>query len=285
MSAKPCILIADPVSTGRLYVDDIIRRGYEPIVLMPWLEEPDEMVEAMYEYRYTPMLRSLPKGIKIIWEKPDYQQTLEEIKKYPIELAISGNEMGINTIDRITHDLGLKGNPIEFSQSHRDKDVMQDALKKAGLRHISGRKVKSVEDAKAFLDETGIEDAIVKPINGAGSSGLHYCSSREEILEAVEHDQDHFYLYANPEKGLIVQERIIGDEYVVNTVSCNGKHVITDIWEYRRVCLRFDGNIYDRVTLVTELDPKHIALCEYALSVVESLGIKNGPSHGEYMID
>ncbi len=36
-------------------------------------------------------------------------------------------------------------------------------------------------------------------------------------------------------KEVLIQEYIDGTEYVVNTVSCNGKHMVTDIWVYSKV--------------------------------------------------
>ena len=35
--------------------------------------------------------------------------------------------------------------------------------------------------------------------------------------------------FGNEEDDILIQEYIEGDEYVVNTISCQGKHIITDV--------------------------------------------------------
>ena len=84
---------------------------------------------------------------------------------------------------------------------------------------------------------------------------------------------------------LLIQERINGTEYIVNTVSCNGQHRVTLIWKYKKVKTSEGAMIYDTCETVNELNLGEAEMVEYAYDVADALGIQYGPVHGEYMID
>ena len=82
-----------------------------------------------------------------------------------------------------------------------------------------------------------------------------------------------------------MQERIIGTEYIVNTVSCNGRHRVASIWQYDKVKMANGTNAYNYAQTVNRLDVGHSRLVSYAFDVLDAIGIKYGPVHGEFMID
>ena len=86
-------------------------------------------------------------------------------------------------------------------------------------------------------------------------------------------------------KELLIQERIIGDEYIVNTVSHKGYHRVTLIWKYNKVRTANGAIIYDTVETVNQLGISEAEMVEYAYKVADAIGIEYGPVHGEYMID
>ena len=83
----------------------------------------------------------------------------------------------------------------------------------------------------------------------------------------------------------LIQERITGTEYIVNTVSHNGYHRLTSMWVYEKMRLDNGTNAYISVMTVSELGPGHSELVSYAYDVLDAIGIKYGAVHGEYMID
>ena len=107
---------------------------------------------------------------------------------------------------------------------------------------------------------------------------MYLCCSRDEIISAVRNN-------LASGNSTLVQERITGTEYIVNTVSCNGKHRLTSIWVYDKVRLPNGTNAYNNVMPVGELEPGHWELVSYAYDVANAIGIKYGPVHGEYIID
>ena len=92
-------------------------------------------------------------------------------------------------------------------------------------------------------------------------------------------------LFGDEIHDLLIQERINGTEYIVNTVSCNGQHRVTLIWKYKKVKTSEGAMIYDTCETVNELNLGEAEMIEYAYDVADALGIQYGPVHGEYMID
>ncbi|MGC4009065.1 MAG: ATP-grasp domain-containing protein [Pseudomonas sp.] len=83
---------------------------------------------------------------------------------------------------------------------------------------------------------------------------------------------------------VLVQEFLDGDQYVVNAVSINGKHRITEIWLERRLNIRGVGNIYDHETMIPYEGSIQAQLISYTEKVLTALGIEEGPSHTEIML-
>lgn len=114
---------------------------------------------------------------------------------------------------------------------------------------------------------------------------MKICQNRNELIESVNEILNSKNYYGDEIKELLIQEKINGDEYVINTVSCNGVHRVTTIWKYHKIKTSEGGQIYDYDETVNELNIGEAELVEYAYDVNDTLGIKYGPVHGEYMID
>jgi hypothetical protein len=92
-------------------------------------------------------------------------------------------------------------------------------------------------------------------------------------------------LYGEHLTEFVVQERIKGEEYFVNTVSCDGTHRVTLIWKYNKIKTAEGGHVYDSIETVNELGLGESEMVEYAYDVADALGIRYGAVHGEYMLD
>ena len=85
----------------------------------------------------------------------------------------------------------------------------------------------------------------------------------------------------------LIQERINGTEYVVNTVTRAGESYITAVYVYTKVPIPGGSMLYDRSESImdSEVTPQIKEIMDYALKVVKAIGIEYGPVHGEYMLD
>ena len=227
----------------------------------------------------------LPKGLIHIPENADYSAVLEQVRALEPVLVIAGSEFSVPYATRLAADLGLPGNPVHRLKAMTEKDSMHQALKDYGIRYIRGQVITSVEEAKAYYHELNTEHVVVKRVRGAGTQGVYLCRGLDEVLAAVEKELSAGVLSGGEAVALLMQERIIGTEYVVNTVSCNGRHRVTSIWQYNKVKMANGTNAYNYDQTVNKLDIGHSRLVSYAFDVLDAIGIQYGPVHGEFMID
>lgn len=273
------IVIVDAVSTGYNYVEDVWRRGYDPVILEPAGGAADLLELRRSSYA---LFRRQPEVIK---EAETYEETLKKVKEYDPILVLPGSEGGVPLATHLADDLGLPGNPWANIDKMIKKDAMQQALADAGIRSIRGRNVKSVDEAMDFCHELGLNCAVVKPLRGAGSVGLYLCDDLDEVKAAVSELMSADAFFGGGQAEALIQERIIGTEYIVNTVTCDGVHRVTAVLRYKKFKTAEGGYIYSHMETITRLEPGHTAMVEYALKVADAIGIRYGMVHGEYMLD
>ena len=230
-------------------------------------------------------LKHIDVDFELLEEKDTYDETLEMIREYDPLLVVPGSELGVRLATKLSNDLGLLSNPIENLDAMTLKNKMQEKIAEAGLRHIRGRVVKSVEEAIEFYDESGFTEVVVKPIIGAGSVGVRICLNKDEMIDSIKKMLNEVNIFGNKITEMVVQERIKGEEYFVNTVSCNGDHRVTLMWKYTKVKTEEGGYIYDSICTINELGLGEAEIVDYAYDVADALGIRYGAVHGEYMVD
>ena len=278
------IIIVQCISTGKNYVQDIIDRNLNPIVLeMKLFDESEDAIITKEEVNAEYDL--IDNDFDVIYEKDTYEETLDMVKKYDPLLVIPGAEDGVVLATKLANDLNLLCNPIENLDAFTLKKEMQKRLAENNLRSIKGHVIRSLDEAIEYYDKENLKEVVVKPIYSAASVGVRLCSDRQEMIDAVKEVFNLTGIYENKMTELIIQERINGQEYVVDTVSCNGVHRPTIVWKYNKIKTPEGGNIYDYDVTVNELGIGEAELVEYAYDVADALGIKYGPVHGEYMID
>ena len=277
------IVVVEASSTGFNFIRDIVNRNFYPIVLdmkADATEEGKVYKELVYE-----SYENIDVDYELIYEKDTYEETLEMVREYDPLLVIAGSEKGVIIATRLANDLGLLCNPIENLDAMTLKDKMQEKIAEKGLRYIKGRVVRSVDEAIEYYDEEMLSEVVVKPVYSAGSVGVRICLNKEEMIESLNYLFGDMGMYGNVLTEIVVQERIKGEEYFVNTVSCNGDHRVTLMWKYSKVKTEEGGNVYDSIDTVNELGLGEAEIVEYAYDVADALGIKYGAVHGEYMVD
>jgi biotin carboxylase len=179
----------------------------------------------------------------------------------------------------------LPGNGIEKSAARRDKFKMANAASEHGLRVPRQVKCPDTESAVAWFRERALEQIVVKPLHGAGTDSVFICSTESELRRRVSQvlGSRHHLGLLNSE--VLVQEFVDGEEYVVNTVSCDGSHRISGIWLYHKLRLPGLTAIYDWDELLDPTDPIVNRLVEYTVGLLNALDIRHGPAHTEIMVD
>ena len=135
------IIVVECISTGTNYIEDIIHRGYNPIVLelkTAETEEGEEYKRMVYEN-----YERIDYDFDIIYEQDTYEETLEMVRKLDPILIVAGNEKGVILTTKLSNDLNLLGNPIENLDAMTLKDEMQnevDNLQLKLMKDLNGQK-------------------------------------------------------------------------------------------------------------------------------------------------
>lgn len=125
------IIIVQCMSTGKNYVQDIIDRNYNPMVLemKPFGDSEDAMA---YQEEVKAEYELIDNDFDLIYEMDTYEETLEMVRGYDPLLIVPGTEDGVILATRLANDLGLLCNPIENIDALTLKDEMQNSwLKRA----------------------------------------------------------------------------------------------------------------------------------------------------------
>jgi len=83
---------------------------------------------------------------------------------------------------------------------------------------------------------------------------------------------------------VLLQEHMTGTEYVVDTVSHNGRHSITDMLKYRRIRYGDGMAVYDSVEWLPFDTDTYGDLIEYGLGALDAVGFRQWAAHTEIMM-
>ena len=143
------------MSTGINYVQDIIDRNCNPVILE--VKPFDDTEEAReYQKEVEEEYKLIEADYDLIYEKDSYEETLEMVRKLDPLLIVPGTEAGVILATKLANDLNLLCNPIENLDAITLKNEMQNRLAEKNLRHIRGKLVSSVEEAIEFYDKEGL---------------------------------------------------------------------------------------------------------------------------------
>jgi len=277
------VVIVEALSTGFNYIQDCIERGLEPVILEVACADKN-ILEFMEQLRHEKYAKLTTK-VQTLREAETYEKTLEMVRALNPILVVPGAEYGVVLATRLADDLGLPGTPYSYIDKMTNKFYTHEALKAAGVRHIRGKICKTQEEAEKFYDELDNEKVVIKPPHGCCSMGVRICNNKEEFVKTFAEQINQVGYYGDAAEELLVQERIVGTEYIVNTLSIEGTHKVTSVWKYEKKVLDNGSNVYVGIIAIDNVSPEAYALVKYAFQVLDAVGIKQGPVHGEFMID
>lgn len=175
-------------------------------------------------------------------------------------------------------ELGLPGMSVETMLSFRDKAVMKDRLRAAGVPCARHRSVETIQDALDFSAKVGFP-LIVKPVSGVGARETHQCDSLAEFEEVLESDPP------STSHPIQLEEFIQGEEHTLDTVSVNGKAVWHSITRYMPNPLEVLRNPWMQWRILTprEIDiPEYDDIRQVGELALRALGMGSNISHLEW---
>ena len=217
----------------------------------------------------------------------------EQIRAFKPEFVLATTEFGVRLAHDLSVDFGLWfRNGERTANACRDKFEMGEMVRKAGVRAV---RQKSTADPKAGIDwirsELGLEGpryskpVVVKPRSSAGGEGFKACWTDDEVRAAFAGSLNRDNVLGEKNHEMLVQEFLEGTEYVVDTVSWNGKHAIVGIWQYEKALTPSGAKIYVRDILLPSQGAVQDKLVPYARRVLDVLGVSWGAAHIEIMFN
>jgi len=203
-------------------------------------------------------------------------------RRHPdIEGVVPWDEETVLLGARLGELLGLDWNPLRVMERCRDKAVMKAWLRRQRtVRVNASATVADREDALRFLRRVGRWPIVVKPTAGSGSEDVYFPRDEDELLRDCER------VRAGGNGRVLLEEFIGGDEIVVNgIVDARSDLLVTDVWHYDRRASHGVPNLFHTTRRIATGEPVFARVAEYAVNVIEALGLRRCPIHMEVKVD
>ncbi len=177
---------------------------------------------------------------------------------------------------RLRERLGIAGMHVQQAIGFRDKSVMKDRVRRAGLRVPKFAQVSSAAQAIEAARSIGYP-VVVKPVAGAGTADTHGVGSEAElraVLETIGHVRE-----------ASVEEYIGGEEFTYDAVSIAGKPVFESVAQYHPRPLESRNNEWISPAQIVLRDPYIPAVADgikLGRGVLRALGMQTGFTHMEW---
>lgn len=178
----------------------------------------------------------------------------------------------------VREHMGIDGMSVEAIRGFRDKGLMKEKFRKAGVpcaRHVAAY---DKESARKFAEEVGFP-LCVKPIDGAASQAT-FKVENAGVLEEILHASA-----PNSSRPLQIEEFVTGEEHSFETLSVNGKHLWHSLTHYEPTPLNVMQNPWIQWRIYS---PKEVTSKKYndikkaAKKALDCLGMETGLTHLEW---
>lgn len=210
----------------------------------------------------------------------DKEKVYEVAKDLQLDGIITDQaETPVKTVAYVADRLNLPGIGNDKAELFTNKFLMRETCRKLGIDTIKYKLVDNIEDAVSFYN-TLDTDAIMKPIDSAGSRGVIKIDSLEDIINNFEYTKS-----ASKTGKVIVEEYIDGKELLLDGVVFNGVYQTIICGEYIKceapgVFSEYMGKYPAEIT--TE---QYDRVNELVKKIIEGFGLNWGRTHTEVKIN
>jgi hypothetical protein len=208
-----------------------------------------------------------------------------------VKAVIPTHDPTVYLTDQLAACLGVRGNPSvgPLAKARRDKWVMGEAVRKAGIRAIQEKVVSSWSEAKEHLQSLNPPLSLTNPVifkilEGSSSEGLNKVYSLEQAEEVFRHDTSGTEVSSIVSTGItkvLIQEFLQGAEYVIDSASRDGVHKVVTVWTEDLHPGNGVIDLYYGFKVMDPKDEKIQVIIDYANKVLDATGLKNGASDME----
>jgi biotin carboxylase len=271
-------VVVHPYSTGQYYYRMFAARGWRVVAVL----DPDP----------PPVFSSAVAGLDpgnyagcYLCSGNDLDRVVAALEQHAPDAVVAGTETGVVWADALAAQLGLPGNDPATSNVRRSKYLQVEALRAAGLRHartvLAGTVGEAVDAAAAIR-----YPVVVKPVDGAAGVDTAFCDNAAQVAAAFHAGTGHLNILGTRNDRMLIQERLLGPQYTVNTVSYPGPGrqpvtYVTDAWLARRRGIPGGKMIFEGLWLLDSTDPAVQRAAEYIKQVLAAVGMRYGAAHTE----
>ncbi len=193
-----------------------------------------------------------------------------------VDRVLANWEVMVLTAARLRERFGVPGMSVDAVRGFRDKQLMKERVRAAGLRTPRAERVRTVSEARAAATRIGYP-LILKPIAGAGSADTYKVGDDEElarVLGAMQHVAE-----------ASCEEFIAGEEFTFDTVCIGGRPAFINVAQYLPPPLiaRSEEWISPVIITVRDLGQARLAAgIALGRQVLDALGMGDGFTHMEW---
>lgn len=193
-----------------------------------------------------------------------------------IDRVLANWEPLVLTAAHLRERFDIPGMSVDAVTGFRDKQLMKERVRAAGLRVPRSERVRTVRETWAAAERIGFP-LILKPIAGAGSADTYKVQSKselEQVLARLKHVVE-----------ASCEEFIDGDELTFDTVCIDGKPAFMNVAHYLPHPLEARTQEWVSPVIITVRDlgqPELQAGIELGRKVLAALGMGDGFTHMEW---
>nr|WP_314490035.1 ATP-grasp domain-containing protein [uncultured Pseudomonas sp.] len=269
------VAIVDPYSSGQFLAAEFLSRGFNCLAIHSHSPLPSAYANSYYPDNFE---------AEFIAQGEALMPLLTALDDYACAAVVAGTESGVTLANRLAHALGLPSCDPDKIEMLRDKFQMQEQIRRDGLRAIGQLRATSVSQALAQAPSLDSQRIVVKPMSSCGTDGVSFCERPEQLQAAVERVLNQPNCLGQHNDAVLLQAYIDGVEYVVDSVSLDGKHYVTNTSRYQKKAMN-GSFVYEQEDFIHPSATHMQGLIDYAMKVLDSLGIRFGAAHMEIMLD
>ncbi len=281
MMSQPAIgpaIIVDPYSSGAFFAGAFERLGV-PVVAVMSAESPPDV--------YAPSFRPQDFERVFVARDDNLSDLVTSLRALRPSCVLTGCESGVELTDRIASKvLPERSNRPEMAQARRHKGEMARALVAAGVPSMRQICTGSVDEVADWIEREGLtdQDLVIKPPKSASTDGVVKVPAGSDWRAKFSALLGSVNRLGFTNDKLVVQEYLRGVEYAVDTASFAGRHSVASVCRYNKTDNGPFMAIYDTMEWMAPDFADADVLKEYAVKVLDAVGMRYGTSHIEIML-
>jgi biotin carboxylase len=228
--------------------------------------------------RVRPYLHDYLRVPRIMAEDDVIERVSTWLRGKTVDRVLSNWEPLVILAARLRERWGLPGMSVDTVSGFRDKQLMKERVRAAGLRVPKSHRVKTEAETRAAAEDIGYP-LILKPIAGAGSADTYKVTSNAELETVLK------AMRGVPEASC--EEYIEGEEFTFDTVCIGGKPAYENVAAYLPKPLEMRTLEWVSPVIITVRDMQQKKLqggIELGRKVLQALKMGDGFTHMEWYL-